>query len=564
MDDDDGDTAPPLPETYSEKLTGAIMACIQYEDIRRPDIMTLLRRIRWHVNGVTPTETPTVLEPPFSPPHQSHGRRPPSARHASSNSSSKPSTGPVVTPYSLPPDPPPLSSSQARYGASNAAEPVVLARQLSEVDIGSAPDRKLYKFPSVAKPASDARLSDSPDDDGNSATKEVLVGLRSTAATVKRYDDSQIYARERYRDQGKAKEEKSLYSSLDNFRRKEKDTEEPIRSKDMASDLVPGSHSSRKLSVLAPNHYKDEESKHTGGIIYMAPTKPLEERKTTKGKQPVSAQTHAHRKLGSSTDNQSPSPRSSLDSQIAHAAQPPSIPKPHTPKLSLTINTLIGTKINIRIQPSATVFDLKQAISAREGIAPDEQRLIALSTQLEDNYQLSEYGITSDTPIHLVLRLRGTDPSPNDGWFTVYVKTLSNETFPVTTRNSDTIFKIKGYLANKNGTEIDKQRLIFAGTQLEDPRTVHSYAIWPGATLHLVYRVGDYEIYVKTLTGQTIRVRCSPTDTVSKIKDEVYVQAKIEQGKQRLIFVGKQLVDSATLQSSGITDQSTIHLVMRM
>ena len=54
-----------------------------------------------------------------------------------------------------------------------------------------------------------------------------------------------------------------------------------------------------------------------------------------------------------------------------------------------------------------TVEYFKLLIHDREGIPPDEQRLIYSGKTLEDNRMLFEYGITRESTVHMVLRLRG-------------------------------------------------------------------------------------------------------------------------------------------------------------
>ena len=225
---------------------------------------------------------------------------------------------------------------------------------------------------------------------------------------------------------------------------------------------------------------------------------------------------------------------------------------------AIYVKTLTKGLLSFPFDPSMSVIKLKLLVSDRTDEEVHAIRLIFSGRELEDLKPLRDYGITPESTIHVHEKLLK---------HIIFVRDLTGKTFELPYRKAMTIMELKKLLSIKNNLKVAEMRLIFAGKDMKNDRTVEQYGITPESTLHVLMKLitsNPITLFIRTLERRTLQMHFDENMSIGNMKAKISQKTDVQACQMRLVFAGVDLVDDRTIRDYKITKDSTLHMFMRL
>jgi ubiquitin C len=232
------------------------------------------------------------------------------------------------------------------------------------------------------------------------------------------------------------------------------------------------------------------------------------------------------------------------------------------------VRTLVGDCFSKSVEPSDTIEGVKGLFFnhndlGKEGI---ELKLIYAGVILEDGRTLVDYNVQGGAVLYLVVCSRA-------GELRLRVRTLRSFFDVPRVKLSDSVADVKAKIQDQEGIPHEQQRLVFAGHEVSDCRTLASYNVGQGSSLFLVERLVQTErppmrIHIRTLTCRRFDLDVYPTSTIDFIKEQLHDRTEYPLDEMRLVSRGREIGRGEdgqhTLEHYEVQEDSVLNLVLRL
>ncbi|XP_037437462.1 uncharacterized protein LOC119304385 [Triticum dicoccoides] len=187
--------------------------------------------------------------------------------------------------------------------------------------------------------------------------------------------------------------------------------------------------------------------------------------------------------------------------------------------------------ITLEVMRSNTIYDVKEKIQDKDGIPAVQQTLMFGSELLVDSCSLEDYNIEEESTLTLDLVPQGMH---------IFIRARSGKIMTIGVEGEDSLYSVKAKFFDETGIPPGRQRLFFAGKQLEDGRTLSDYDVQNESTFHVAFRgitrrSGQMRISVRTVTGKKVIERAMKRrQAVDNIKAWIYSELCILPEEQQL------------------------------
>jgi hypothetical protein len=218
-------------------------------------------------------------------------------------------------------------------------------------------------------------------------------------------------------------------------------------------------------------------------------------------------------------------------------------------KISVTVNTMDGTQIQLIVDPSDFLYDMKMLLVSESGLTAKNQNLFINGDELGDNIKtITDCGIGAGSVLDL-------EPKS----FEISVKTPDGKKYLVDVKPSDTSDMLKQIIEEETDIAAPRQVLKFNAEELSNGETAKAMGIRDGSKLKV--EINKVPVTVNTMDGFQIQLMVEPTSSLSDLKCLLENESGLPAKNQTLFMNGDELGDdSETVTDCGIGAGSVLNL----